>query len=184
MECFSAVNRRRPSRETPFGPGVKDGCFCRLFVWLRMNFGKSQKIFEKWSEIFGKSSSYQVKHSKKNSISTRTIVLSSIYFVRPKYSCMYSHCEMLSCSQTWYKAWVVASAHNCLQYMLLQPSAWQLDFMVFGHYNDSCHLLGKHQIIWQKDFIVKWILLYGQLMAGVRTISCFSQFCQLIFDFV
>ena len=32
------------------------------------------------------------------------IVLSSIYFVRPKYSCMYSRCEMLSCSQTWYKA--------------------------------------------------------------------------------
>ena len=98
---------------------------------------------------------YQVKHSKKNSISTRTIVLSSIYFVRPKYSCMYSRCEMLSCSQTWYKALVVASAHNCLRYMLLQPSAWQLDFIVFGHHNDSCHLLGKHRIIWQMDFIVK-----------------------------
>ena len=29
---FSAVNRRRPSRETPLGPGAKDGCFCRLLV--------------------------------------------------------------------------------------------------------------------------------------------------------
>ena len=28
---FSAVNRRRPSRETPLGPGAKkDGCFRRL----------------------------------------------------------------------------------------------------------------------------------------------------------
>ena len=28
---FSAVNRRRPSRETPIGPGAKkDGCFRRL----------------------------------------------------------------------------------------------------------------------------------------------------------
>ena len=28
---FSEVNRRRPSRETPLGPGVKkDGCFCSL----------------------------------------------------------------------------------------------------------------------------------------------------------
>ena len=32
---FSAVNRRRPSRETPLGPGAKkDGCFRRLFVLL------------------------------------------------------------------------------------------------------------------------------------------------------
>ena len=34
---FSAVNRRRPSRETPLGPGAKkDGCFRRLpfFLWL------------------------------------------------------------------------------------------------------------------------------------------------------
>ena len=30
---FSAVNRRRPSRETPLGPGAKkDGCFRRLVV--------------------------------------------------------------------------------------------------------------------------------------------------------
>ena len=30
---FSAVNRRRPSRETPLGPGAKkDGCFRRLDV--------------------------------------------------------------------------------------------------------------------------------------------------------
>ena len=28
---FSALNRRRPSRETPLGPGTKkDGCFRRL----------------------------------------------------------------------------------------------------------------------------------------------------------
>ena len=28
---YSAVNRRRPSRETPLGPGAKkDGCFRRL----------------------------------------------------------------------------------------------------------------------------------------------------------
>ena len=33
---FSAVNRRRPSRETPLGPGAKkDGCFRRLlFTFL------------------------------------------------------------------------------------------------------------------------------------------------------
>ena len=31
---FSAVNCRRPSHETPLGPGAKkDGCFCRL-TWL------------------------------------------------------------------------------------------------------------------------------------------------------
>ena len=31
---FSAVNRRRPSRETPLGPGAKkDGCFRRLH-WI------------------------------------------------------------------------------------------------------------------------------------------------------
>ena len=30
---FSAVNRRRPSRETPLGPGAKkDGCFRRLDI--------------------------------------------------------------------------------------------------------------------------------------------------------
>ena len=30
---FSAVNRRRPSRETPLGPGAKkDGCFRRLWI--------------------------------------------------------------------------------------------------------------------------------------------------------
>ena len=32
---FSALNRRRPSRETPLGPGAKkDGCFCRLLLLL------------------------------------------------------------------------------------------------------------------------------------------------------
>ena len=34
---FSAVNRRRPSRETPLGPGAKkDGCFRRLQSTLGM----------------------------------------------------------------------------------------------------------------------------------------------------
>ena len=32
---FLAVNRRRPSCETPLGPGEKkDGCFCRLITGL------------------------------------------------------------------------------------------------------------------------------------------------------
>ena len=107
---------------------------------------------------------YQVKHSKRNSISTRTIVLSSIYFVRPKYSCMYSRCEMLSCSQTWYKALVAASAHvtNCVRYMLLLP------IITFGHHPWLLSFVGKHRIIWQMDFIErKRIFLYGQLVAGV-----------------
>ena len=73
---------------------------------------------------------YQVKHSKRNSISTRTIVLSSIYFVRPKYSCMYSCCEMQFCSQTWHKALVLASAHNCVRYMLLLPGSLILSYLL------------------------------------------------------
>ena len=45
----------------------------------------------------------------------------------------------------WYKAVAVASAHNCIRYMLLL--AWQLDFIVSGHQTDSRHLLLKHRII-------------------------------------
>ena len=36
---FSAVNRRRPSHETPLGPGAKkDGCFHRLVFDKRLGF--------------------------------------------------------------------------------------------------------------------------------------------------
>ena len=39
---FSAVNRRRSSRETPIGPGAKkDGCFRRLFYSSLLTKGKS-----------------------------------------------------------------------------------------------------------------------------------------------
>ena len=42
---FSAVNRRRPSRETPLGPGAKkDGCFHRLHREIIYNITK-KKIF-------------------------------------------------------------------------------------------------------------------------------------------
>ena len=48
---FSAVNRRRPSRETPLGPGAKkDGCFRRLCLVrpqvfpFGKNFAKRQNI--------------------------------------------------------------------------------------------------------------------------------------------
>ena len=42
---------------------------------------------------------------------------------------MYSRCEMLSCSQTWYKAVAVASL--------------SLSYLATNH-NDSRHLLAKH----------------------------------------
>ena len=118
------------------------------FVWLRTTFGKSQKIFEKCSEIFRKSSSYVSSYTMLSRETGTEIpyLSSSIYFVRPKYSCMYSRCEMLSCSQTWYKALVAASAHNSVRYMLLLPGSLILSY-------DCRHLLGKHRIIWQMDFI-------------------------------
>ena len=118
------------------------------FVWLRTTFGKSQKIFEKCSEIFRKSSSYVGSYTMLSRETGTEIpyLSSSIYFVRPKYSCMYSRCEMLSCSQTWYKALVAASAHNCVRYMLLLAGSLILSY-------DCRHLLGKHRIIWQMDFI-------------------------------
>ena len=127
---FFLGNLRLPSEKfTFFGNFWK--CSERLsgFGQLSVNLRKSSKSDRKSSEnrrhkylhTICSLVRYQVKHSKRNSISTCTIVLSSIYFVRPKYSCMHSPCEMLSCSQTWNKAFVVASAHNCVRYMLLLP---------------------------------------------------------------
>ena len=52
---FSAVNRRRPSRETPLGPGAKkDGCFRRLRQ-TRICYIFQVEVFERatWSEYFG-----------------------------------------------------------------------------------------------------------------------------------
>ena len=104
-----------------------------FFLTLRKSSKSDRKSSEnrrhKYLHIMCSLVRYQVKHSKRNSISTRTIVLSSIYFVRPKYSCMYSRCEMLSCFQTWYKALVVASAHNCVRYMLLLPGSLILSYL-------------------------------------------------------
>ena len=52
---FSAVNRRRPSRETPLGPGVKkDGCLPKLRQ-TRICYIFQVEVFERatWSEYFG-----------------------------------------------------------------------------------------------------------------------------------
>ena len=58
---FSAVNRRRPSRETPLGPGAKkDGCFRRLekilFICFVFNLRKCQcqklSVYGCFSETF------------------------------------------------------------------------------------------------------------------------------------
>ena len=73
---------------------------------------------------------YQIKHSKRNSICTCTHVLCSIYFVRLKYHWIYSRCETLFCSQTWYKAVAVASAHNYARYMLLLHGNLILSYLV------------------------------------------------------
>ena len=122
---------------------------------------------------------YQVKHSKRNSISTRTIVLSSIYFVRPKYSCMYSRCEMQFCSQTWYKALVVASAHNCVRYMLLLPGSLILSYLAITMILVIC--CGNIELFG------KWTL-YGEMNTSIWTNNgrslnnfVFSQFFSLIF---
>ena len=135
---FFLGNLRLPSeKSTIFGNFWK--CSERLsgFGQLLVNLRKSSKSGRKSSEnrrhkyvhIICSLVRYQVKHSKRNSISTRTIVLSSIYFVRPKYSCMYSRCEMLSCSQTWNKALVVASADNCVRCVLLLPGSLILSYL-------------------------------------------------------
>ena len=48
---FSAVNRRRPSRETPLGPGAKkDGCFRRLVK--RQKDKKFEKITDESKTSF------------------------------------------------------------------------------------------------------------------------------------
>ena len=47
---FSAVNRRRPSRETPLGPGAKkDGCFRRLGGMKEEKFPKGRGVQTEFS---------------------------------------------------------------------------------------------------------------------------------------
>ena len=191
--CFFLGNLRLPSEIfTIFGNFWK--CSERLcgFGQLLVNLRKSLKSDRKSSEnrrhkyvhIICSLVRYQVKHSKRNSISTRTIVLSSIYFVRPKYSCMYSRCELLSCSQTWYKAFVVASAHviNCVRYMLLLPGSLILPYLAIAMTLVICwgniELFGKWTFLWNEFFSI-WTTNGRSLNNFV-----FSQFCSLTFDFV
>ena len=57
---FSAVNRRRPSRETPLGPGAKkDGCSRRLATWQHAFLSTSTMLYN----IFARACAY-IKISK------------------------------------------------------------------------------------------------------------------------
>ena len=52
---FLAVNRRRPSRETPLGPGAKkDGCFRRLLDLMSYNSGSNHARNFKSASLFAR----------------------------------------------------------------------------------------------------------------------------------
>ena len=45
----------------------------------------------------------------------------------------------------------VASAYNCVQYILLLPGSLSLSYFATNH-NGSRHLLAKHRIMWNEYF--------------------------------